>query len=77
MEQYDWIVGHVNRRFVLVERSQKRCWALRVGDVFEVWTGSQWQRVEFKSGGYRGRYLETLDGSRSRLALCMKARRLA
>jgi len=25
------------------------------------------QRVDFKSGGYRGRYTETADGSRARL----------
>ena len=34
----------------------------------------QWQAVTFKSGGYRGRYIETVSGQRLRLALCMQAR---
>ncbi len=47
---------------------------LSVGDVFEVMMYNQWQRVCLKSGGYRGRYIETEDGYRTRLAICMRAR---
>jgi len=77
MEQLEWIVSHLNGRLVLVMPLQGRRWALRVGDVFEVWAGDAWQRVTFRSGGYRGRYIETRDGVRARLALCTRARLLA
>ena len=46
----------------------------RAGDVFEVLVGAHWQVVQMNSGGYKGWYLETAEGQRTRPALCMKAR---
>ena len=77
MEQQAWIVSHVKGWLVLVIPSQERRCALRVGQVLEVWMGDAWQLVTFRSGGYRGRYIETAEGHRERLALCMRARLVA
>lgn len=62
MEEREWLVSHVAGEVTLIERGRGTCGALPVGAVFDLWTGSQWQRVTFQSGGYRGRYVEQADG---------------
>ena len=74
METNERTISWVKDGYVLLDRQRRRYRRLRIGHVFEVWTGECWQRVTFQSGGYRGRYIETADGSRARLALCMRAR---
>jgi len=77
MEQQEWIVGQIKGALVVLDRQRRRYRRLRVGQVLEVWTGERWQWVVFQSGGYRGRYIETAEGHRERLALCMRVRLVA
>lgn len=68
------IIGFQDECYVLLDREHGRVIALQIGQAFEVLIGGRWQAVTLKGGGYRGRYIETSDGQRSRLALCMRAR---
>jgi len=74
MESNERTISWVNDGYVLLDRQRRRYRRLRVGQVVEVWTGDAWQRVMVRSGGYRGRYIETAEGHRERLALCMRVR---
>jgi len=74
MESNERTISWVNDGYVLLDRQRRRYRRLRVGQVVEVWTGDAWQRVTVRSGGYRGRYIETAEGHRERLALCMRVR---
>jgi hypothetical protein len=69
MEQNERVISWVKGSYVLLDRRRRTYRRLRVGQAFEVWTGDCWQRVTLWSGGYRGRYMETADGHRSRLGL--------
>ena len=56
--------------------NEEEAWAflLQVGTWVEVLVGSEWQAVRMHGGGYRGRYLRSVDGGCMRPALCMRVR---
>ena len=68
------VISWYQEQYVLLDRSRRWYRRLRVGQVVEMWTGERWQWMTVKSGGYRGRYMETAEGHRERLALCMRVR---
>ncbi len=75
MEERDklWI-GYLETQYVVVDTQGSVVAVLAPGVMCEVWMGGQWQAVRLQSGGYRGCYYETPQGTRGRLALCMGVR---
>ncbi len=75
MEERDklWI-GYMETQYVVVDTQGSVVAVLAPGAAFEVWMDSQWQAVRLQSGGYRGCYYVTVQGTRGRLALGMGVR---
>ncbi len=75
MEERDKLyIGYTDGQHVAVDARGSVVAVLAPGAALEVCIGGHWQAVRLESGGYRGCYYVTVQGTRGRLALCMGVR---